>query len=712
MSDKYNKEEPSFLQKIQDKTGCLFLVIGVAMLAFVLTDLLSSGGSIFGSNDNNVGSIGGETVSYKEYNNTFEGMKQQILQNNPGFQMTPEVASQYRDQAWNLLVDAKTIKKEQEKLGIEISPAELTDLTIGQNPHPQIQQSFPNPETRQFDKQRLIRFLKEDVNNDPKAMEQWNAFQEQFTANLKNEKYNALITNSFYATELDARTQIKESKQTINAKIVSLPYAQNQDSSIIVTDSDIMAYVKKNKSKYEQEASRDIEYVKIDVIPSSDDSAKMMRWAKENVEAFVNAKDDSAFVSYKISETPYNPNFVVRGTFAPSIESKIFAAEKGSVVGPVEENGVYSLYKISDVGTDSLRSVKASHIVFQVSGGDTAKAEADAREVLGKIRSGASSFATEASSRNFDATRSTGGDMGYVREGSRAYPARLIKRLLNSGQGNYIIVRSNSGVHLAKATSGVSKKTVKVAVLDQTLYPSTATDDAYYKKAGSLATGVNSKMSFEEKAEAEGLTKRVANKIDEKTRSVPGLNQSSKVARWLFNSETKEGDISSIIDLGGSYVVARVTAIREAGIPSAEDLRSDVERLVKNEKIAETLVPKMEDALAKTNSAEELAKELGTIVSPIPAASFAGASLPYLGQDKKISGAIFGVPTGSHSEVIKGNAAVAVVYVVNENQYEVGDLEQAKAGLTNEYKRSSQTVLNEALKTKADIVDQRYRFYD
>ena len=41
MSDKYNNEEESLLQKIQNKSGCLLLVIGAAMLAFVLTDFVS-----------------------------------------------------------------------------------------------------------------------------------------------------------------------------------------------------------------------------------------------------------------------------------------------------------------------------------------------------------------------------------------------------------------------------------------------------------------------------------------------------------------------------------------------------------------------------------------------------------------------------------------------------------------------------------------------
>ena len=71
MSNKYNNEEQSVLQKIQNQTGCLLLVIGVAMLAFVLTDLVSSGSSIFSSNDNSIGEIADQPVSYDEFNQTF-----------------------------------------------------------------------------------------------------------------------------------------------------------------------------------------------------------------------------------------------------------------------------------------------------------------------------------------------------------------------------------------------------------------------------------------------------------------------------------------------------------------------------------------------------------------------------------------------------------------------------------------------------------------
>ena len=712
MSNKYNNEDPSVLQKIQNQTGCLLLVIGVAMLAFVLTDLVSSGTSIFGSDQNSVGKINGESVSYEEFNSTYEGLKTQVLQNNPGFVMDENMSKQYREQAWNMLVEDKTIEPEYRKLGIEVSPAELEDLTIGANTHPQIKQSFQSPETKQFDKARLVRFLKEDINANPEAMRSWTTFQDQFTNGLVAEKYQRLVVSSFYATELEARFRSNDQNYSVNASIVSLPYAQLTDSSITVSDADIIAYAKKNTGKYKQEASRDIEYVKITVIPSSEDSADMLTWATETATDFAVTKDDSVFVSVRNSETPFNPTYQVRGSFSPEIENIIFNAEVGKVAGPFQKDGVYSVFKVLDFGTDTMSSVKASHIVFPVAGSDSAAAIKTAQETLAKIRSGETTFEQEASTRNFDVTRSTGGDMGWVREDNRAYPKRLINKLMASSQGSYVIVPSNRGVHLAKATSSVSRKTVKVAMVDQSIYPSTKTDGDYYKRAGELLTKVNSEKSFEEVAEELGLSKRVATKITEEARSIPGFENSNKIAQWLFKDETEEGSMSDILDLDGNYVVARVSKVREEGLPSAEDLRTEVETEVLNEKKAEVLKPKMEKALASANNAEELAKALNTTVNQAPAISLNTGSIPYVGQDNKLVGSILGTPVNSNTGVIEGQNAVSVAYVNAINASEAENLEVLKDQVLNENTQVAQGTIRNALTEKAEVKDQRYRFYD
>ncbi|MDA8886022.1 SurA N-terminal domain-containing protein [Bacteroidia bacterium] len=612
MSDKYNKEEPSLLQKIQNKTGCLFLVIGVAMLAFVLTDLVGSGSSIFGGgNANSIGSIGEEQVSYEEFNAAYEGLKAQVQQNNPGFQFNEDLATQYRQQAWSTLIEQKTMTPQYDMIGVSVSPAELEDLTIGQNTHQQIQQSFRDPETNQFDKNRLIRFLKEDINNNEQALQSWTSFQKQFTSSLVAQKYNSLIASSFYATGLEARTQSKERNGTVNASIVALPYNKSNDETITVSDADILAYAKDNRAKYEQKASKNIEYVKLNVVPSSEDSANMMNWAIDAKERFAATKDDSAFVSLMNSESLFDPTFRGRGTFSPEIEELLFNSSVGEVSGPFQMNGVYSLFKVTGTGVDTT--------------------------------------------------------------------------------GN---------------------KTIQVAVLDQAIYASTATDGKYYSLAGQVLTKVNGEKSFEEVVEELGLPKGVASKITEKERTISGIPNASKVARWLFAPETEEGDISDIIDLNGSYVVARVSKVNEEGLPTADDLRSEVETYVRNGKIAETLALKMKEALASATSAENLATALDAVVSPVPAASFKGGSLPYVGSDGAVSGAIFGTPAGAHSDVIQGRSALAVVYVNNENEYQTDDLGAVKQQISTELKQTAQNSIREALEEKSKVKDLRYKFYD
>lgn len=712
MSDKYNNEEQSVLQKIQNQTGCLLLVIGIAMLAFVLTDLVSSGSSIFSSNDNSVGEISNEPVSYDEYNQTYEALKAQLIQNNPGIAFDENMSKQYQQQAWNMIIESRLVEPEYEKLALTVSLAELEDLTIGDNTHPQIQQSFRNPETNQFDKQRLIRFLKEDINSNPEALQNWNSFQQQFTASLIAQKYSQLITSSVYTTDLEAANYGRDNNQTKNATVVSLPYSQYEDSTLSVSDSEILSYMKAHSSKFERDASRDIEYIRLNVIPSQEDSMDMIFQAKEIAQKFVETKDDSAFVSIMNSETPFNKTFQRRGSFLASVENEIFSANIGEVVGPAQENGIYSVYKVTGIGTDSVSSIRGSHILINVAGTDTAQAEKSARELISQIKAGATTFEAEANKKNYDASRGNGGDLGWVTKDSRAYPSKLINRLFRSPKGQYFVVRSNKGVHIGKTTSQISRKTVQVAVVDQKIFPSTKTDGEYYKMAGDFLTKANGDKSFEEVAEELGLTKRVANDIKESSLAIPGVSNPNSIAKWLFDDASNEGDISSIIDIDGNYYVARITNIKAKGLADINEERSEVENILLDQKKSEKLYARMNEALKKSSNADELANELEISPVSIPAASFNNSSIPYIGRDLIISGTIFGLPVGGKSDIIKGERAVALVYLNNDNQYEATDAEDLKVQITDQVKQEMQQKSRKTLIENGEVIDLRYRFYN
>ena len=712
MSDKYNNEEQSVLQKIQNQTGCLLLVIGIAMLAFVLTDLVSSGSSIFSSNDNSVGEISNEPVSYDEYNQTYEALKAQLIQNNPGIAFDENMSKQYQQQAWNMIIESRLVEPEYEKLALTVSLAELEDLTIGDNTHPQIQQSFRNPETNQFDKQRLIRFLKEDINSNPEALQNWNSFQQQFTASLIAQKYSQLITSSVYTTDLEAANYGRDNNQTKNATVVSLPYSQYEDSTLSVSDSEILSYMKAHSSKFERDASRDIEYIRLNVIPSQEDSMDMIFQAKEIAQKFVETKDDSAFVSIMNSETPFNKTFQRRGSFLASVENEIFSANIGEVVGPAQENGIYSVYKVTGIGTDSISSIRGSHILINVAGTDTAQAEKSARELISQIKAGATTFEAEANKKNYDASRGNGGDLGWVTKDSRAYPSKLINRLFRSPKGQYFVVRSNKGVHIGKTTSQIIRKTIQVAVVDQKIFPSTKTDGEYYKMAGDFLTKANGDKSFEEVAEELGLTKRVANDIKESSLAIPGVSNPNSIAKWLFDDASNEGDISSIIDIDGNYYVARITNIKAKGLADINEERSEVENILLDQKKSEKLYARMSEALKKSSNADELANELEISPVSIPAASFNNSSIPYIGRDLIISGTIFGLPVGGKSDIIKGERAVALVYLNNDNQYEATDAEDLKVQITDQVKQEMQQKSRKTLIENGEVIDLRYRFYN
>ena len=712
MSDKYNNEEQSVLQKIQNQTGCLLLVIGIAMLAFVLTDLVSSGSSIFSSNDNSVGEISNEPVSYDEYNQTYEALKTQLIQNNPGIAFDENMSKQYQQQAWNMIIESRLVEPEYEKLALTVSLAELEDLTIGDNTHPQIQQSFRNPETNQFDKQRLIRFLKEDINSNPEALKNWNSFQQQFTASLIAQKYSQLITSSVYTTNLEAANYGRDNNQTKNATVVSLPYSQYEDSTLSVSDSEILSYMKAHSSKFERDASRDIEYIRLNVIPSQEDSMDMIFQAKEIAQKFAETKDDSAFVSIMNSETPFNKTFQRRGSFLASIEDEIFSANIGEVVGPAQDNGIYSVYKVTGIGTDSVSSIRGSHILINVAGTDTAQAEKSARELISQIKAGATTFEAEANKKNYDASRGNGGDLGWVTKDSRSYPSKLINRLFRSPKGQYFVVRSNKGVHIGKTTSQISRKTVQVAVVDQKIFPSTKTDGEYYKMAGDFLTKANGDKSFEEVAEELGLTKRVANDIKESSLAIPGVSNPNSIAKWLFDDASIEGDISSIIDIDGNYYVARITNIKAKGLADINEERSEVENILLDQKKSEKLYARMSEALKKSSNADELANELEISPVSIPAASFNNSSIPYIGRDLIISGTIFGLPVGGKSDIIKGERAVALVYLNNDNQYEATDAEDLKVQITDQVKQEMQQKSRKILIENGEVIDLRYRFYN
>jgi peptidyl-prolyl cis-trans isomerase D len=174
---------------IRKHSGIVIGFIGLAILAFVLTDAFQNNSALFSKGSNDVGEIAGQTISSREFDNRYQIALQNHKERNQTENVDEEAKSQILDQVWQQLVEEIVYGNEYESLGLVITPDELSDLVTGDNPHQWVVQSFTNKETGVFDKNQVIQILKNLDKLEPAAKKQWLEFEEglnifQFHYNL------------------------------------------------------------------------------------------------------------------------------------------------------------------------------------------------------------------------------------------------------------------------------------------------------------------------------------------------------------------------------------------------------------------------------------------------------------------------------------------------------------------------------------------------
>ena len=145
------------LESIRNRSGLLMVVIGVAMFAFIMMDLMSSqrGGA---SIDLAVGEVHGEEIDVQEFEARVQRQFNLQKQNNPSI-----AVDQVRNSVWNSLTRDLVYQKEYDASGLAVCDKELFDMIQGSDANPTIKQSFSNPQSGEFDRKRLLEYLKEDI---------------------------------------------------------------------------------------------------------------------------------------------------------------------------------------------------------------------------------------------------------------------------------------------------------------------------------------------------------------------------------------------------------------------------------------------------------------------------------------------------------------------------------------------------------------------
>jgi len=610
------------------------------------------------------------------------------------------------------MIARNAIQPQYDKVGIKVTIDEMNDMVTGKHVDEGIRSAFLDS-TGRFDPRRVTAYMQQlaDMPANSEARYRWDQFKRDLQAGRERIKYENLLVKTAYVTEAEAEQDYHNSNDVEEAKYLYVPFVALSDSAINVTDSDLKAYYEKNKKRYKVENTRSMSYVAFPVVPSAEDSLAVRKDLEKVLSDLKIVTEDSVFAA---SNTQGN-NPYARYTIA-NLPARLSAIREtltqGQIIGPVLENGNYTIYKVSKIGHDTTYTAKASHILIKWDN-DTPEgkkaAKEKARKILADIRGGAS-FAAKAREFGTDGTSSRGGDLGWVSTGQMVKDFE--KPVFDAKKTGLLsdVVETTFGYHIIEVTGVKDNTYYAIATIEQPIAPSDDTLNAALRTADEFASDISGVDEFKEKAKKANVVVFEANDIGASERRINNLGEARQIVAWLFR-EAKIGKVSGVFDLDDNYVVAIMTDETDKGYKPFEKVKAEITPAVKDEAKGKQIAAKLK---GKTEPLEDLAKQFGSdaTVNNVSDLKIATPSIPGAGFDPVLFGAMMSVEANKRSNPIIGERGVVVADVQNKTVAPgMGDYAMFKTQLQQAQNNRGGYYVVEALKDAAKIEDNRYKFF-
>ena len=349
----------SVIQKIRDKGGWIMItLIALALIAFVLQDrgMGGRGGGVFG-NTTTIGKINGVTIDKVAFENKMAFTKKMY-----GEQAGTQ--EQLIGGVWNQEVDKIINQQEYDKLGLTVSGKELTDVLFDPNTSP-LKREFSDQQTGEFkvaDAKNAFAQIKKSKNADQVEMIN-QAYIEPTIQQTLRQKYASLLQGAAYAPKWLVEKTQADNNAVAAISFVAVPYSSIIDSTIKVTDDDILNYGRKHHKEFDRdEESRTISFVSFATTPSSADTAATLSQINTLKADFAATKDAKAYIGKVGSEIAYYDSYFSKTKLQQTNKDSITKLEIGNTYGPYLDANNYTIAKMIGV-KQWPDSVKVRHIL-------------------------------------------------------------------------------------------------------------------------------------------------------------------------------------------------------------------------------------------------------------------------------------------------------------------------------------------------------------
>lgn len=633
------------LQKIRNKAGLLIGVIGVALLAFILSDLFTSSNAFFNKFKDKVVSIDGDVVSTGEFQKNLEEYEHflRFVYGETGSTNTVK----NRDVVYRNLVEERMINIEAEKLGLAVTDSEISDLVYGERPSSvffydeEIAPIFSDPQTRQFNREALNQFLAmvnmgnkstgsvEQDNYIASARAAWLYIQKKIKVNRLKEKYTALVSGSYLTTDADAKQAYEDSKSIANFIYTVQPYASLADSAVSVSNDEVKNLYNKRKNNFKVDSEfRRISYFVKDVIPSDADYEEVEKQMEVAAEKLATADRSSvAMVVNEYSINPFADLFIPKKSIPEGSDVRKFinTASVGDMYGPVRDNQSYVAYKLIDteVAPDSVYM----HTMPLPAGIDPSLTATLSDSLLNVIKGG-KDFIKVAQEvwpgSNIEESKVSEIELTQLGIRDACFSAKAGEPFKLNVNGQTMLVRVN------KKSAPVEK--VKLASIIMQVAISDKTLNSIDNELNQFITENGNKENFEKAATAKGYSLRkdvllAPGSLDIEQMAPNSSNQGStrNIVNWAFNN--KVGSVSKF-DYTDRKIIALMTEEIEDDYRPLSD--PEVFNMLKAELVIDKKAEKIIADLKAKNltSVEAYAQAIGGKVDSLNFVSFRTMSLP------------------------------------------------------------------------------------
>ncbi|HMO62362.1 MAG TPA: SurA N-terminal domain-containing protein [Ferruginibacter sp.] len=703
------------IQNIREKGAAIVIVIiALSLIGFILMDA-NLGSRNSASASPTIGKVNGVKIEAAEYNDKVKQIEDQY-----GGRVSGPQVYQIRQSAWDQIVAEKVLEEEFEKLGFVFTPRELSTTMFSDDAPYTLKQAFTDKASGQYDiakAQQWWQTAKKSKGEQRQAIEQ--QIVEPMRLQALYTRYSGMLAAGGYYPAWLKEKETAETKTFANISFVHIPYNIIPDSSIQVSDDDIMDYVKSRKNEYKQEAGRYISYITFSTSPTGADSTRTLESVMELKDAFAADTNAKAFVARNISAREFDDVYVPKSKLSTMFRDTLASIVKGNVYGPYLDANEYVLAKKID--TKILPdSVKCRHILIgtmdrqtgeQLIDDSTAKKRIDSVELA--IKTGASFDALEAQYSTDQAAHADKGVMTFdiaTIQNKQGFAPEFGEFLLNEKGETKKTVKTNFGWHYIEILEKKNPSPAyKIAYLAKEIIAGDETVNTASAKATKLAGEVKNYKALDAYVAKNGYQKiDIPTLVKENDFQVGSLQDARQLIKWAFDA--KEGEISEPFNIGESFVVAAVNKVQDEGLPEAKTIRPQVEYLVRTQKKAAQIKAKIKSA----STLEAVATAYGQQVSTAGADStltFSSQIITGVGQEPKVIGAAFNKQNQAKiSQPISGNSGVFVIKVNNTGNLQPDSAEEIAKKETDRARALAQQ-LNagwfEALKKLSVIKDDR-----